>query len=74
MTLGGDRARGDRWPTVQINRVRDAADMPELKEDAATPGVNGSGDLLPTGHLLRRPNSRGVWVADSHGSDRRRLG
>ncbi len=42
MPLGRDCARGHGTLASKVGRVRDPADMPELKEDPAAPGVGCS--------------------------------
>jgi hypothetical protein len=70
LTLRLDGGRGDGEFTVRlVVRVRDAADVPELQEDAAALGVHGGGDLLPTRDLLVRVDARGVRVTMAAGRD-----
>src|SRR5258708_9721258 len=48
--LGMDRRRRNRCAAIRLQRgVRDAADMPELKEDVATLRMHVVGDLAPSG-------------------------
>ncbi len=55
---GRDRQRVAR---LQV-RVRDAAHVPQLQEDAAALGVDGVGDLLPAGHVRFVVDARGPGV------------
>lgn len=58
--------RGDRGRAVRLIRgMRDAADMPELQENASACRVNGRGHLLPPRHLGVGKNSRGVGISES---------
>lgn len=53
--LRANRRRRDRRSTARLDiGVRDASDVPELREDVPTLGVHGLGDLAPAGNLLRR--------------------
>jgi hypothetical protein len=53
LALRLDSRRSDGELAVRlVIRVRDAAHMPELEEDAAALGVHGGGHLLPAGDLL----------------------
>ena len=53
--------------------VRNAADVPELQENAPALGVDRGGDLLPTGDLLVGVDAWGIRVAMAAGRDRGRL-
>jgi hypothetical protein len=48
--------------------------MPELGEDLAAGRMNGIGDALPAGQLLRGVNSRRTDVADALRADLRPFG
>ena len=75
LALRLDGGRGDGEFTVRlVVRVRDAADVPELQENAAALGVHGGGDLLPAGDLLVGIDAWGVRVAMAAGRDCGRLG
>ena len=52
----------------------DATDMPELKKDAASSGMNGLDDFFPSGDLFRGVDAGGVGVAVAERRDRGRLG
>jgi len=58
----------------QQGRMRDSADMPQLKEDSASALVNGIDDSAPRPHLVCGMNPRSVAVAFTHRRDLRRLG
>ena len=74
LALRLDGGRGDGEFAIRlVVRVRDAADVPELQEDAAALGVHGGGDLLPAGDLFVGVDTRGVRVAMAAGRDRGRL-
>ena len=75
LALGLDGGRGDGEFAIRlVVRVRDAADVPELQEDAAALGVHGGGDLLPSGDLCVGIDTRGVRVTMAAGRDRSGLG
>ena len=65
----GDVAGGDRELAVEEEGIGDAADVPDLLEDAAAVSVDGGGDGLPGFHLLLRPDAGDLRVADGHGAD-----
>ena len=56
--------------TIQIQRVRNPPDVPQLKEHFPTLRMDGAGDFLPALHLLLRPDPGAVRVADALWSDR----
>ena len=68
------RRRGDRQRAVVEVRMRDAADMPELREDAAARLVDRLGHLFPAGDLRRRVHARGADIADALRADLGGLG
>ena len=71
LALRLDGGRGDGEFTVRlVVGVRNAADMPELQENAAALGVHGGGDLLPTRDLLVGIDAWGIRVAMAAGRDR----
>ncbi len=53
---------------------RDAADVPDLGEDASAGLVHGGGDGLPELGLLGGPDAGDLRVADAHGRDGGALG
>src|ERR1700733_10586795 len=62
--LGEDRRWRHRCAAVRLQRgMRDAADMPELKEDVAALRVHALGDLAPSGDLLLRINAGGILIS-----------
>ena len=65
VTCRGDRAGGDGQFAIEIERVRDPADVPELEENAAAVFMHGAGDELPSLDLFLRPDSRCVRIADA---------
>ena len=73
VTLCRDRARRDRQGPVEINRIGDAPDMPELQNHASTRPMHGLGDRLPARHLFLGPDARRSRIADAHRRHRRRL-
>jgi len=58
----------------QQGRMRDSADMPQLKEDSASALVNGFDDSAPRPHLFCGMNPWSVAVPFAHRRDLRRLG
>ena len=60
---GGDGAGGDGELAVEQEWMGDAADVPDLREDASSGVVDGGGDGLPGFDLLLRPNAGDVAVA-----------
>ena len=64
LALGADRRGRDRGAAVRLQRgVRDAADMPELDEDAAAALVHAIGDLAPARDLFLRIDAGRVLIA-----------
>ena len=75
LALRLDSRRGDGQFAIRlVVRVRDAADVPELQEDAPALGVHGGSDLLPAGDLFVGVDARGIRVAMAAGRDRGGLG
>ena len=74
MTFCGDGARRDGLRSVEIDRVRNAPDMPQLQHDAATCVMHGARDRAPTFGLLFRPDARSVRISNPHWRDGGRLG
>ncbi|MNY04289.1 hypothetical protein D3C86_1369560 [compost metagenome] len=70
VALGLHRAGRHRQLAVQVARVGDAADVPQLQDDPPAGGVHGLGDVLPALYLLGGPDAGGVRVADAHRRDR----
>src|ERR1035438_3559334 len=66
---GRDGTGRNRERAVEVAGIGDASNVPELKEHLPARGAHGVGDRLPALHLLRRPDARGVRVADSHRGD-----
>ena len=73
MALGRNGARGDRKLSVQIQRMRDTPDMPELQENTAARLMNRVRDLPPAFDLLARPNTGRIGITDALRADDRRL-
>ena len=73
VTLRGDRARRDRQGAVQIRGMRNAADVPELQQNAPAGFMHRAGDLGPSLYLLLGPDARRVGIADAHWRDRGRF-
>ena len=70
-----DRRRRDRQLAARLQgRMRDAADVPQLQEDAAAVGVYRIGHFLPAGDLLGRVDARRARVTLSFRADLGRLG
>jgi hypothetical protein len=70
-----DRGGGDWSRAVLLKvHVRDAADVPELKDYAPALGVYGVGDLAPAADLFRGIDAGGVLVALALLRDLGRLG
>src|SRR5690606_24266618 len=69
MTLWCDCARCHRFLAIQVDRVGDATDVPELQHDTASSLVHGVSDALPSCDLLLGPYAGSTRVANSHGSD-----
>ena len=63
---GPDRAGGNRQLAIQIERIGNAADMPELEQDSPAGIMHGAGDGFPALDLLVRPDARRVRIADAH--------
>src|SRR4051812_13918330 len=62
--IGANAGGRDRGPALRLQRrMRDAADMPELDEDASTGPVNGIGNLAPPGDLFRCVDTRCAQIA-----------
>src|SRR3990167_6719331 len=61
-----DGARRDRQLTVQVDRVGNAPDVPQLQNDFAACSVHGLGHIAPATYLLIRPDTGGIRVADAH--------
>ena len=69
-----DGARRHRQFAVEEDRIRDAADMPQLRNDATARSMDGIGDLAPAGDLFIRPDTGCVGIAHALRRDRGRLG
>ncbi|MCY1184960.1 hypothetical protein D9M73_256960 [compost metagenome] len=65
MALGLHRAGRHRQLAVQVARVGDAADVPQLQDDPPAGGVHGLGDVVPALHLLVGPDAGGIRIADA---------
>lgn len=65
MAFRGDGARSDGRLPVMVDRVGDAADVPQLRHNQAAVGVNRRGDFLPSFDLLLAPDARRVRVANT---------
>ncbi len=64
LALGADRRRRHRLAAVRLQRVvRDAADMPELDEDAAALFMHAVGDLAPACDLLLGIDAGRILIA-----------
>lgn len=66
---GSDGAGRDGEFAMEESGVGDAADVPDLLEDAAAVGVNCGGDGLPGLDLLLGPDAGDLSVANAHGGD-----
>jgi len=74
VAAGGDGRGGDGKLAIEEAGVGDAADMPELGEDAATGLMHGGDDGLPRFGLLLVPDAGHLGVADAEGIDGDALG
>ena len=75
LALWLDGGRCNRQFAVELEgRVRNATDMPELQENAATFGVHGGGDLLPARDVFGSVDPRGVRVTMTTRRNRGGLG
>ena len=64
LALGADRRRRHRLAAAGLQRrVRDAADMPDLDEDAPALFVHAVGHLAPAGDLLLRIDAGRILIA-----------
>ena len=64
LALGADRRGRDRRAVIRLQRgVRDAADMPDLDEDAAAALVHAVGHLAPARDLFLRIDAGRVLIA-----------
>jgi hypothetical protein len=70
LSFGSDGRGGDWENSVRLKAgVRDATDVPELEEDAATGGMNGLDDIFPSGDLFGGVDAWGVGVAVAEWGD-----
>jgi hypothetical protein len=75
LSFGSDGRGGDWENSVRLKAgVRDATDVPELEEDAATGGMNGLDDFFPSGDLFGGVDAGGVGVTIAERRYRGRLG
>jgi len=71
LSFGSDGRGGDWRNSVGLKAgMRDATDVPELEEDAASSGMNGLDDFFPSGDLFRGVDAGGVGVAVAERRDR----
>ena len=63
MASGLYGARGHGQVAIEIDGIRNAADMPELGKNATALGVHAGGNQLPAFNLLFRPQARRIRVA-----------
>ena len=68
-----DRAGRDRKPALEKDRVGDAADMPELRDDAPAGGMHRLGHAAPALDLRLAPQPRRVGIAHALRRDRGRF-
>ena len=61
-----DGARRDRQLTVQVDRVGNAPNVPQLQDDLAACSVHGLGHIAPAAYLIIRPDAGGIRVTDAH--------
>ena len=63
LSFGSDGGGGDRKNSFGLKAwMRDATDVPELKEDAASSGMNGLDDFFPSGDLFRGVDAGSIGV------------
>lgn len=70
MPLGGDGARRHRQLAIQVERIGNPPDVPELQEDAPAGGVHRLGHVAPATDLVIGPDAGGVGIAYAHRRDR----
>jgi hypothetical protein len=71
LSFGSDGRGGDWENSGRLKAgVRDATDVPELEEDAATGGMNGLDDFFPSGDLFGGVDAGCVGVAVAERRDR----
>jgi len=70
LSFGSDGRGGDWENAVRLKTgMRDATDVPELEEDAATGGMNGLDDFFPSGDLFRGVDAGGIGVTVAEWGD-----
>jgi hypothetical protein len=63
LSFGPDGRGGDRKNSVGLKAwMGDATDVPELKKDAASSGMNGLDDFFPSGDLFRGVDAGSIGV------------
>ena len=70
MAFGGDGARCDGQFAVQVQRVGNPPNVPQLQEDAPTGVMDGLGDVGPAANLFVGPDAWGVRVANAQRGNR----
>jgi hypothetical protein len=74
VSIRSDGARGNGKSAIQINRVRDTTDMPQLQKDSPSRLVDGFGHTFPARDLFFRPDARSIRISDAHWRDGSRFG
>jgi hypothetical protein len=70
LSFGSDGGGGNWKNSVGLKAwMRDATDVPELEKNAASGGMNGLDNFIPSGDLFRGVDAGGVGVAVAEWGD-----
>ena len=70
LSFGSDGGGGDRKNSVGLKAgMGDATDVPKLEKDAASSGMNGLDNFIPSGGLFKGVDAGSVWIAVAEWGD-----